>query len=556
MARLAGGASERRAALVGDGEGGRVASSTMSSTDDNTRAFVLGLDGVPWRLLQQWASAGELEHVSALFSEGAAGPLESTTPATTPLAWPSIATGTRPDKHGVYGFRELGPDYTHRMNTAEAIERPALWDVLSPAVVANVPMTYPASEIDGAMVSGMMTPSIDDGFAHPSDLRAEIDDRLPDYEIGLDWKQYGGSVEAFTADLRDLVAARRELMRLLMEREPWRLFFFVYTAPDRLQHLAWDEEVLLDHYRLLDDVLGEVMDYADERDATLFVVSDHGFGPISKEIAVNDVLLESDYLAREQPSGMQGVFSRLGITKDAVMGTLERIGIDDDTLVTYVPQSLTDRVANRIPGDHVLYDVEYGETTAFVHELGNVYVNDTRRFEDGRVDPADVPAVKRELTSVFSELTDPETGERALDVYDGDALFPTDPESPDLVVQGRDGYEIASRLTGEPFVGTGDKAASHRSEGVFLAWGPDVEAGTTPEGATVYDVAPTLLHCLGDPLPEGTDGRVLDEVFAPNSTPGREAPRTRQYEQRGERADHGAANGDVEERLRGLGYLN
>jgi hypothetical protein len=39
----------------------------------------------------------------------------------------------------------------------------------------------------------------------------------------------------------------------------------VFTAPDRLQHLNWDETVLLEHYRYLDDILGEVIDYTEER---------------------------------------------------------------------------------------------------------------------------------------------------------------------------------------------------------------------------------------------------------------------------------------------------
>ncbi|NIR37171.1 MAG: phosphodiesterase, partial [Actinobacteria bacterium] len=56
------------------------------------RAFVLGFDGVPWTLLTRFVEAGALPNVERVMAEGAAGPLESTTPPTTPLAWPSIAT--------------------------------------------------------------------------------------------------------------------------------------------------------------------------------------------------------------------------------------------------------------------------------------------------------------------------------------------------------------------------------------------------------------------------------------------------------------------------------
>lgn len=135
------------------------------------RAFVLGFDGVPWRLIDQWSEEGELPNFARMREEGAAGTLESTQPATTPLAWPSIATGVWPDKHGVYGFQNLSSDYTHEMYTSHDIKQPTLWEQVTPAHVGNVPMTYPAQEIDGTMVTGMMTPSTDKEYTHPPTSR-------------------------------------------------------------------------------------------------------------------------------------------------------------------------------------------------------------------------------------------------------------------------------------------------------------------------------------------------------------------------------------------------
>ncbi len=526
----------------------------------NTRpapgAFVLGLDGVPWNLIERWATAGELPNFARLIDEGAAGPLESTRPATTPLAWPSIATGARAGKHGIYGWRRLTAEYGQRMYTGNEVSVPYLWDVLSPAVVANVPMTYPAREIDGAMVTGLMTPEIGDGFTHPPELADEIAEAIPKYRIGLYWGEYTGGTDEFEADLDALVEARRELMDLLLEREEWRLFFFVYTAPDRLQHLIWDDEVLLDHYRYLDGIVGDAMDAAAERDASLYVVSDHGFGPVEKRVAVNSVLAEEGWLQRQEGSGTRGTLERLGITRDRVLGALERVGIDGPTLVDHLPRRFVERVATRIPGDDVLYDVDFAETTAFLHGPGNLYVNDTDRFAEGGVDPADVGHVKREIADLLAGVTDPETGDSVLEIDDGDDEFPTDPDSPDLVVEGRDGYEVVNGFAdGAPVAEVGAMAASHRSDGVFLAWGPDVRAGATPPDATVYDVAPTILHAASEPVPATADGDVLDGIFAPESDPATRAVRTRDYGV-GEAGDDVEDDfDDVEERLRGLGYM-
>src|SRR6056297_991494 len=238
----------------------------------NRKAFVLGVDGVPWDLLHQWAKADELENVQQLITEGAAGPLKSSVPPTTPLAWPSIATGTWPDKHGIYGFHNLDSDYKHHMFTGSDRNRPALWDIMPPAVVGNVPMTYPTTDIDGAIVSGMLSPNMEEGFTYPPDLRQTIETEIPEYRIELDWYEYADAQGEFLDEIRDLVTARRQLMRLLLRRYDWRLFFFVYTAPDRLQHLIWDEEILLQHYRLLDEIIGEAMEYAEDAGATLYVV--------------------------------------------------------------------------------------------------------------------------------------------------------------------------------------------------------------------------------------------------------------------------------------------
>ncbi len=522
------------------------------------RAFVLGLDGVPWNLLEGWAEDGELPNFQRLLTEGASGPMASTIPATTAPAWPAIATGVGPDEHGVYGFQRIGADYRHRMNTSRDWQATPMWERLAPAVVGNVPLTYPAVEIDGQLVTGMMTPEPGEGFTHPPELAEEIADRVPDYAIGLDWGEYADRQQAFLDDLDGLLENRVELLELLMATEDWELFFFVFTALDRLKHLVWDESVILDYYRTMDDVLGDVLDYVEERNATLYVVSDHGFGPISRIVHVNRLLESGGYLTRQQESGTRGVLSSLGVTKSNVETWLDRSGIGQDSLVDYLPQAFVDMVALQVPGEHSLYDVDFANTTAFFHGSGELYVNDTERFEQGTVSPEAVPALKRELTSLLESAADPETGAQPLTVHDGDEVYPADDGSPDLVVTPDPEYDCLTMLTDEAFSDPGSKAGGHRSEGVFLAWGPDVDAGATVEDASVVDVAPTVLHGAGRAIPEATDGRVLGEVFAEGSDPDSAAierrPLTGRSDDRDEPTEDGSEE-DVEERLRGLGYL-
>ncbi|WP_254862664.1 alkaline phosphatase family protein [Halovivax gelatinilyticus] len=520
------------------------------------RAFVLGLDGVPWRLIEQWSDDGTLPNFARLRERGASGPLESTRPATTPLAWPSIATGVWPDKHGIYGFQKLSESYTHRMYTSRDLRQPPIWRQLSPSIVGNVPMTYPPNEIDGAVVSGMMTPSTEKTFTHPPDLGAEIADHIPDYQISLDYPSYADDLDAFEAAVDEILDARRALMELLLERVPdWRLCFFVFTAPDRFQHLVWDEDRLRSHYKILDELLGEILDRTDAANADLYVVSDHGFGPIHTLVYVNYILEQNGFLTRREDDGTRGALSALGITRDSVTNALASVGISEERLATALPRRLVDSVAEQIPGDHALYDVDYGQTEAFVHDAGNVYVNDVDRFEDGIVDSGDVSDVKDSVRACFESVSDPETGESVLRVFDGDDLFPTDDDAPDLVVNGRGEYESRTTIANEPFGDTGSTAASHRSTGIMLCAGPSIEAGASLRGARVVDVAPTLLHGIDEPVPSNVDGRVLFDAFRPDSTPA--TTKVKRQSVRSLDADEQVDDdfSDVEKRLKGLGYM-
>ena len=520
-------------------------------------AFVLGLDGVPWGLIERWVDEGELPAFASLFEDGAVGPLESTTPASTPLAWPAIATGRRPDNHGVYWFRKLQSDYSHRVATSEDVRGPRMWDLVSPASVANVPMTYPAREIDGRLVAGMMTPRKGDGFTHPPELADTIDERIPEYRVGLDWQEFDGEERAFAEEIDALVENREALLRYLLGETAFRLGFVVFTAPDRLQHLVWDESVLLDHYRRLDGVLATVRSYVDERDMTLFVVSDHGFGPTDRLVSPNRVLEREGYLARRDDDGVRGVLDRLGVDKSAVRSWLEGVGIDDETVIESLPQGLVDMVAMQVPGENAVYDVDHARSRAFVHGDGCLYLNRTDRFADGVVRPERAAALKRELAELFEGLTDPETGDSMLVVHDGDELFPNDADAPDLVFEGTKGYACHTTLTDEAVFDAERKAAGHRSEGIVLAVGPDIDRGGRIDDATAVDVLPTLLHALGEPIPPGVDGEVLWSALAPDSEPARRGTRVSETRPEPASTDRDpTADGAVEERLRGLGYID
>jgi hypothetical protein len=72
------------------------------------------------------------------------------------------------------------------------------------------------------------------------------------------------------------------------------------------------------------------------------------------------------------------------------------------------------------------------------------------------------------------------------------------------------GRRLFGTLTGAPVV-----AASHAAgpEGFFLAVGDGIREGGAIRGASVLDVAPTLLYLMGLPVARDMEGRVLTEIL-------------------------------------------
>jgi arylsulfatase A-like enzyme len=95
--------------------------------------------------------------------------------------------------------------------------------------------------------------------------------------------------------------------------------------------------------------------------------------------------------------------------------------------------------------------------------------------------------------------------------------------------------------------------------GIFVACGPDIAKGQALDNPNIVDVAPTLLHLLGLPVPAHMDGQVLRQAFAEGS---RAANVDVTYEQtngshHSETAGYTAEQEEkVKERLRQLGYLS
>lgn len=127
-----------------------------------------------------------------------------------------------------------------------------------------------------------------------------------------------------------------------------------------------------------------------------------------------------------------------------------------------------------------------------------------------------------------------------------------------LVVLSDHGFQLGA-LPDDPSTTRDMRRVSeryHRLDGILYLWGRDVREKSRIDGATLVDVAPTLLALLGLPAADDMPGRVLTEALV-SPPPG---PRVATYETRAaaapSAADDTAVDPAILERLRALGYLD
>src|SRR5262249_42374607 len=154
------------------------------------------------------------------------------------------------------------------------------------------PCSYPPIPVNGFLICGMLWPGGSQPYTHPNELAAEIEQTVPGYIV--DVNLHGKEKEEIAKELFRSIELRKEASRRLMKRYDWDLFWTVFTESNRAQHRFWaafDEShpkhseqppslrtAILEIYERLDEAVGAIVAELDE-ETSVFIVSDHGFGP-------------------------------------------------------------------------------------------------------------------------------------------------------------------------------------------------------------------------------------------------------------------------------------
>jgi len=546
------------------------------------RTFVIGIDGVSYDLIKHYVDAGELPFIASVVERGSFGMLQSVLPPASPPAWTTITTGVNPGKHGIFDFVQHNPRTLQRrlISSRDVCVRRFYHyagDHGRTCCVANVPITYPPEPVPGALVTGMLTPDGAESFTYPASLGRELTDAFPGLRTAPSASYSVDRRDEYLDYLLESVKQHGELAAYLMEKQPSDLFFFVFMESDHASHKLWgpfDGEMTSwgteqgPYYpgvlRVLQGIDRCVESLAERMtdDDTLVMLSDHGNGPQRGLVNVNRWLVRQGLLTpRRSPlARVKQVLAKLDLVARAYR-LLARVGLG--RVVDLFPRDFRLKAFNTFQSLDKAVDWE--RTRAYLAcSYAGIHVNLAGRQPHGCVQPgADYDEACRQVIESMMAMCDedgrPLVSNAVLgrDIYSG----PRAADLPDVLLEPVD-YEVGVSkkmgLDAGPIVEQDAKGITggHDPYGFLIAAGPGVRAGAPVEGAALADIAPTVLHFMGCPIPEYMDGRVLADMFDTDYL-------SRRPVQKG--ADTGASGGagqddvkegqDVLERLQDLGYI-
>jgi predicted AlkP superfamily phosphohydrolase/phosphomutase len=533
----------------------------------SVKASVIGLDGAAWHLVDPLIEDGHMPNLAKLRSGGSGGVLDSTVPTYTPPAWTSAATGVNPGRHGIYGFLEGNAQNEGLVLVHSGkIKASTIWEIANAqgakVGVYNLPLTYPPRELEGWMVSGMMTPGYGErlkGFAFPRSVEERILQWVPDYvlDISPNWETDWKDASLCGRIVESLAQRRLVLERLLNEDSP-DVLFAVLEAPDRLQHVYYrymdpadamydspaGKEIrpeIIKCFAAMDDIVGLVAEHSENG---VIVCSDHGFTAWEFSVHTNALLQQWGYLKiKPAARAMQTGAAR--------------------AMVPLAKRVLPAKTARKAKGK-TFAAVDWSKTKAFASPIPQqgIFINVAGRERFGVVPENEVQGLKDDLKRRFETLQGPDGKPvtdrvwRSEDVFHGDALA----GAPDLLpVLRNHRFELDDELFHkEPFTDLAHLPRGvHHPDGIVVVAGAGVQSGGTFH-ASVLDVTPTLLYMAGLKVPEGLDGSVMSDAFDAGHLGDRPISTTAPLSSKATDEDSPYSAEEeavIEENLRGLGYL-
>lgn len=283
------------------------------------KVLLIGWDAADWKIISPLLDQGLMPTLDDFVNHGAMGNLATLRPILSPMLWNSIASGKRPDKHGILGFMEADPQTGGvRPVTSTSRKVKAIWNILTQkgykTHVLGWFAGHPAEPINGISVSDLFPYAVaplgekwplPPGTVHPESLREVFANlRMHPAEVSeaaiLPWipraaeidQEKEKGLQSFAKILSENCSIHNAATWIL-QNEPWDFLAVYYNGidhfchgfmhyhPPRMEGIPEDKfeiykDVVNGAYRFHDMMLQTLLALAGP-DATVILVSDHGF---------------------------------------------------------------------------------------------------------------------------------------------------------------------------------------------------------------------------------------------------------------------------------------
>ena len=493
---------------------------------NDTKCLVIGLDGGTWRVLKPLIEEGEMPTLAWLVEQGTCGVLNSTIPPITASAWVSLQTGVSPNKHGIYDFVQYqSGSYKPNFVNSQSIRQKTIWNILNEAgkkvALIGVPITYPPEQVNGVIVSGLLTPSLESNFTYPPELRDELMNNIRDYRfITTQDTFFRRGLNTFLKKLIYTEKKRMEAAEFVFNKYQWDVGVVQFQSLDNLQHALWPilahdsqeysperRRKVINFFQFLDRAIEKLLTIAGEN-TDVIVISDHGFGRLKKIIFLNRWLEHNKFLVCRSSFVNKSIFGFLNLTK--------RI----DFLKLHYLLLKSKREAQPVTSI-INFGIDWHKTKAYMlsgSQAANIYINIQGREPEGIVVESEYTNVREELKEKLLNLIDPETGESVIKkIYYREEISSANLQvAPDLLVIPVDGYMFSQRIGGSSdtifqnrHYGR-DEVGCHCQEGIYSLYGPSFSAQDKGPVANIVDVPATILALMKVKIPSYFDGRPME----------------------------------------------
>lgn len=292
---------------------------------------------------------------------------------------------------------------------------------------------------------------------------------------------------AFLEQVDKVLAERKMILQEELKNFKGGVFFFYFDTLDTIQHMFWRyldlrhplykkdplyQDTIFRYYEKIDGIIGDVLKSMD-KDTTLIILSDHGFGPFRKSVDLNRWLLENGYL-----------YLKPGVKESK----------------------------------EFFEGIDWSKTKAYALGFGGVYLNKIGREYYGILEESEAQDVKQSIARGLKQLKDPQSGESIVsNVYFSEDVFKGAyiNDAPDLFV----GFHRGFRASWQTALGG---ASNLLLEDNKKEWSGDhlVDAALVPgvifvnrrvelKNPAIIDIAPSVLDLFGITKSEAMSGNSL-----------------------------------------------